>query len=59
VRTLSIIAASKTGDQVSRPIDVVSARALTDLPRLIRYAQDYLIEGAIALFPKGQDIGLN
>lgn len=45
------------GDQVSRPIDVVSARALTDLPRLIRYAQDYLMEGAIALFPKGQDIG--
>ena len=46
----------QSAERVQGPIDVVSARALTNLPGLIRYAQDYLTQGAIALFPKGQDI---
>lgn len=45
-----------SGALIDGPIDVVSARALTGLPGLVRYAQEYLARGAIALFPKGQDI---
>jgi 16S rRNA (guanine527-N7)-methyltransferase len=35
-------------------IDAVSARALAPLPTLVAYAEKYLLQGAIAVFPKGQ-----
>ncbi len=35
--------------------DVVSARAVADLPRIIEYAMPLLRRGAIGLFPKGAD----
>ncbi len=36
--------------------DVVSARALAALPVLVGYAEKYLLNGALGLFPKGQHI---
>ena len=36
--------------------DVVTARALAPLPRLLDYAIPLLKRGAIGLFPKGQDV---
>jgi len=36
--------------------DVISARALAPLPRLIELAHPFLAPGTIALFPKGQDV---
>jgi 16S rRNA (guanine527-N7)-methyltransferase len=33
--------------------DVVSARALAPLPKLLAYAERHLAEGGVALFPKG------
>ena len=38
------------------PVDVVSARALAPLPKLIDLAFPLLKRGAIGLFPKGQDV---
>jgi 16S rRNA (guanine527-N7)-methyltransferase len=35
--------------------DVVSARALADLPQLVTWCEKLLTNGAIALFPKGKD----
>jgi 16S rRNA (guanine527-N7)-methyltransferase len=35
------------------PQDVVTARAMTELDRLLDYANPYVDNGAIALFPKG------
>jgi 16S rRNA (guanine527-N7)-methyltransferase len=37
--------------------DVVTARAVAPLPRLIGYAIPLLKRGTVGLFPKGQDIG--
>lgn len=34
--------------------DIVSARALADLPTLVSYAARHLAPGGVALFPKGQ-----
>ena len=39
-----------------RPYDVVTARALAALPRLITYAKPILDRGAIGLFHKGADV---
>jgi 16S rRNA (guanine527-N7)-methyltransferase len=36
--------------------DVVSARALAPLEKLIGYASPLLKTGAVGLFPKGQDV---
>lgn len=36
--------------------DVVSARALSTLSRLMGYAEKYLLKGALGVFPKGQHI---
>jgi 16S rRNA (guanine527-N7)-methyltransferase len=36
------------------PVDGVSARALAPLPILVAYAEKYLLQGAIGVFPKGQ-----
>ena len=41
----------------SEPADVVTARALAPLPRLLDYAAPLLERGAQGLFPKGQDVG--
>jgi 16S rRNA (guanine527-N7)-methyltransferase len=38
------------------PIDVVTARALAPLPKLLEYAHPFLEKGAQALFLKGQDV---
>ncbi|WP_368185567.1 16S rRNA (guanine(527)-N(7))-methyltransferase RsmG [Aestuariibius sp. HNIBRBA575] len=35
--------------------DIVSARALADLPTLIGYAHRFLIEDGLAIFPKGRN----
>jgi 16S rRNA (guanine527-N7)-methyltransferase len=36
------------------PVDAVSARALAPLATLVAYAEKYLLQGAIGVFPKGQ-----
>jgi 16S rRNA (guanine527-N7)-methyltransferase len=41
----------------TRRFDVVTARALAPLDRLIGYAIPLLKTGAVGLFPKGQDVG--
>lgn len=38
------------------PIGVVTARAFANLDRLLAYAQPFVDKGAVALFPKGQDV---
>jgi 16S rRNA (guanine527-N7)-methyltransferase len=41
----------------NRPkVEVVLARALAPLPRLLNYAAPFLANGAVGLFHKGQDI---
>lgn len=44
------------GDRVPRPIHIVTARALAPLNLLLRYAEPFLRDGAMALFLKGQDV---
>jgi 16S rRNA (guanine527-N7)-methyltransferase len=51
--------ALKLGDFVKNspePIDVVTARALAPLPKLLAMAYPLLKKGAVGLFPKGQDV---
>lgn len=43
-------------EDLSLPVDIVTARACAPLSRLFGYAQPYLKRGAIALFLKGQDV---
>jgi 16S rRNA (guanine527-N7)-methyltransferase len=38
------------------PVDVVSARALAPLDQLLHWTEKLLTNGAIGLFPKGQDV---
>ena len=38
------------------PVDVVTARALAPLPKLLALAEPYLNDGAIGLFPKGAKV---
>ena len=40
----------------SDSVDVVTARALAPLPKLLAYAEPLLKRGAQGLFPKGQDV---
>jgi 16S rRNA (guanine527-N7)-methyltransferase len=42
--------------RLKRPFDVVSARALAPLSKLLDYAEPFLAQGAVALFPKGEDV---
>jgi 16S rRNA (guanine527-N7)-methyltransferase len=44
-------------DKAPESIDVVTARALAPLPRLLPLAYPLLKKGAVGLFPKGQDVG--
>jgi 16S rRNA (guanine527-N7)-methyltransferase len=41
---------------VAKAIDVVTARALTPLPKLLNLAYPLLKTGALGVFPKGQDV---
>ena len=43
-------------ENTTEPIDVVTARALAPLPKLIALAYPLLKRGALGLFPKGQDV---
>ncbi|MFC0284462.1 16S rRNA (guanine(527)-N(7))-methyltransferase RsmG [Camelimonas abortus] len=43
-------------DSFAGRIDVVTARALAPLAKLLEWNHDLLRNGAIALFPKGQDV---
>jgi 16S rRNA (guanine527-N7)-methyltransferase len=55
----AIVHARRIEDFISAPLqsfDVVTARALAPLERLIGYASPLLKTGAIGLFPKGQDV---
>jgi len=44
------------GDNAPESIDVVTARALAPLPKLLVLAYPLLKRGALSLFPKGQDV---
>ena len=62
VRTLSlpaIVHARRIEDfaaEHAKAVDVVTARALAPLDRLIGYAIPLLKTGVVGLFPKGQDV---
>ena len=43
-------------DKAPESIDVVTARALAPLPKLLPLAYPLLTKGALGLFPKGQDV---
>jgi 16S rRNA (guanine527-N7)-methyltransferase len=43
-------------DKAPESIDVVTARALAPLPKLLALAYPLLSKGALGLFPKGQDV---
>jgi 16S rRNA (guanine527-N7)-methyltransferase len=44
-------------DKAPESIEVVAARALAPLPKLLPLAYPLLKKGAVGLFPKGQDVG--
>jgi 16S rRNA (guanine527-N7)-methyltransferase len=44
-------------EKTVQTFDVVTARALAPLPRLLTMAYPLLRKGALGLFPKGQDVG--
>ena len=46
-------------DNAPESIDVVTARALAPLPKLLALAYPLLKKGALGLFPKGQDVASN
>lgn len=52
-RIEAVLAAWPAGEVV----DVVTARALAPLPKLLALASPLLKTGALGLFPKGQDVG--
>src|SRR4051794_6099278 len=43
-------------DSVDGPVDCVTARALAPLHQLVGFAEPLVVNGAKALFPKGQDV---
>ena len=55
----AVVHAMRIEDFVDKPpesIDVVTARAVAPLPRLLALAYPLLKKGALGLFPKGQDV---
>ena len=55
----AVVQATRIEDFVDKPpefIDVVTARALAPLPKLLALAYPLLKKGAFGLFPKGQDV---
>jgi 16S rRNA (guanine527-N7)-methyltransferase len=45
-------------DLPPRPFDVVTARALAPLPKLLGYAQNFVGPNSVCLFLKGQNVGV-
>jgi 16S rRNA (guanine527-N7)-methyltransferase len=45
------------GTKLGEPVEVVTARALAPLAKLLGLSEPWLKKGAQALFPKGQDVG--
>jgi 16S rRNA (guanine527-N7)-methyltransferase len=43
-------------DRIAGPVDCVTARAVAPLDQLIGFAEPLMRRGAVALFPKGQDV---
>jgi 16S rRNA (guanine527-N7)-methyltransferase len=43
-------------DAAAQPFDVITARAMAPLPKLLRYAQKFVGKGSVCLFPKGQNV---
>lgn len=43
-------------DAPAQKFDVITARAMAPLPKLLRYAQKFVGNGSICLFPKGQNV---
>ncbi len=39
---------------LNEPVEAVSARALAPLPKLLEYAEKFLAQGAIGVFPRGK-----
>jgi 16S rRNA (guanine527-N7)-methyltransferase len=55
----AIVHAERSDDFIKKldePLDIVTARALAPLPRLLTIAYPLLKRGAKGLFPKGQDV---
>jgi 16S rRNA (guanine527-N7)-methyltransferase len=55
----AIVHAERSDDFIKKfdePLDIVTARALAPLPRLLSIANPLLKRGAKGLFPKGQDV---
>ena len=48
------VIAKRIEDAPPQGADILSARALTDLPALLDHAQRHLAQGGTALFPKGE-----
>lgn len=44
-------------DSLNTPVDCVTARALAPLETLLGFAEPLVKNGAVAVFPKGQDVG--
>lgn len=47
---------ARIADVAPFPADVVTARALAPLPKLLGFAAPFLTPTSVALFPKGQDV---
>jgi 16S rRNA (guanine527-N7)-methyltransferase len=59
LRLPAVVHCARIEDFVARwqgPVDVITARALAPLPRLLHYAAPVLKRGAKGLFPKGRDV---
>lgn len=46
----------QVAERIAAGVEVVSARALAPLPKLLDLAAPLLAQGALGLFPKGQDV---
>ena len=53
---LSATVHNERAENLSLPVDIVTARACAPLHRLLGYARPYLVGGAQGLFLKGQDV---
>jgi len=43
-------------DATPQAFDVITARAMAPLPKLLRYAQKFVGKGTVLIFPKGQNV---
>ena len=49
---------ARAEDCLPETFDVITARACAPLARLLSYAQQFVGPGSVALFPKGQNVGV-